>query len=359
MSGINGAMKVAMYYRNDDVRLEEMPIPEVGPGDLLVKTEVCGLCGGETLEWYQVDRAPRVLGHEPTGVVVAVGSGMTKFKEGDRVFPLQHVACMSCHYCHRGLYTMCQQFRQTHIHPGGFAEYIRVPCENAQLGTLLLPDSVSFEEGTLIEPMACCLKGIRRSDVQPGDTVAIVGLGLMGMCYLELLAIHPAGKIFGLDFSDWRLEKARSLGATHIVNPKGEDAVAKIKDLNEGRGADAVFVTAPTVGAWELGLQLCEKGGHLHFGAPTHPDEVWGVHPADLYFREIHTNSSFSSNHVDTAAVLDLLAAKRLDANALITHRFGLDGVTEAIQLLLKADKSLKSLIYPSFTGQPAQSLID
>jgi L-iditol 2-dehydrogenase len=223
----------------------------------------------------------------------------------------------------------------------------------------LVRQNVSFEEGTLIEPMACCLKGVRRSNVQPGDTVAIVGLGFMGMCYLELLTIYPAGKIFGLDFSDWRLEKARSLGATHTVNPKAEDAVAKLKDLNEGRGADAVFVTAPTVEAWDLGLQLCTKGAHLHFGAPPHPDEVWSVHPAILYFREIHTNSSYSSDSVDTAAVLDLLASRRLDAGALITHRFGLDGVGEAIQLLLRADRSLKSLIYPSLTGQLGSSLID
>jgi L-iditol 2-dehydrogenase len=351
-------MKAAMYYRNDDVRLEELPIPELGPGDLLVKTEVCGLCGGETLEWYQMPRAPRVLGHEPTGVVVAMGAGVAKFKEGDRVFALQHVGCMSCHYCHRGLYTMCESFSKTQLHPGGFAEYIRVPSENVQLATLLLPDTVSFEEGTLIEPMACCLKGVRRSKVQPGDTVAIVGLGFMGMCYLELLAIYPAGRIFGLDFSDWRLEKARSLGATHSINPKVGDAVAKLKDQNEGRGADAVFVTAPTVDAWELGLQLCEKGAHLHFGAPPHPDKVWRVNPANLYFREIHTNSSFSSNSVDTAAVLDLLAAKRLDADALITHRFGLDRVGEAIQLLLKANRSLKLLVYPSLTGQTERSSI-
>jgi L-iditol 2-dehydrogenase len=351
-------MKVAMYYKNDDVRIEEQPIPELGPGEILIKTEVCGLCGGETLEWYLASRAPMVLGHEPTGVVAATGAGVTKFREGDRAFAHHHVPCMSCHYCNRGLYTMCPRFRETHFKPGGFAEYIQVPAEIVELDTLLLPDNVTFEEGTLIEPMACCLKGVRRCNIQPGDTVAIVGLGFMGMCYLELSTISPAGKIIGLDFSDWRLEKARSLGATHTINPKKENASEQLRDLNSGRGADAVFVTAPTVAAYDQGLALCDKGARLHFGAPPHPDVVWAVHPAEIYFREISTNCSYSANHIDTAAVLDLLAAKRLDAMPLLTHQFGLDGVSQAIQLLLKADRSLKSLIYPALTGLPEQGPI-
>lgn len=343
-------MKVAMYYRNDDVRLQEHRIPELGPGDLLVKTEACGLCGGETLEWYLASRAPKVLGHEPTGVVMATGPGVTRFKEGDRVFAHHHVPCMSCHYCHRGLYTLCEHFHETHLDPGGFAEYFRAPAENAQFDTLILPENVSFEEGTIIEPMACTLRGVRQTRVRPGDTVAIVGLGFMGMCYLQLVALSPAGKVFALDFSDWRLEKALSLGATHTINPKHEDPVEKLRDLNEGRGADAVFVVAPTVKAWGSGLALCAKGARLHFGAPPPPEAVWKVNPQELYFREIQINAAYSANHVDTRAVLDLLAAKRVDADALITHRFGLDGVEEAIRLLLAADESLKSLIIPALT---------
>jgi len=180
--------------------------------------------------------------------------------------------------------------------------------------------------------------------------VAIVGLGFMGMCYLQLITLSQAGKIFALDFSDWRLEKARSLGATHTINPKVEDPVERLKDLNEGRGADAVFVVAPTLDAWESGLSLCEKGATLHLGAPPPPETVWRINPNQLFFHEIKTNTSYSANHVDTRAVLDLLAAKRVDADAMITHRFGLDGVEEAIRLLLAADASLKSLILPSLT---------
>jgi L-iditol 2-dehydrogenase len=343
-------MKVSMYYKNDDVRVEEHPIPELEPGDLLVKTEVCGLCGGETMEWYLASRAPKVLGHEPTGVVVETGPGQNKFKEGDRVFAHHHVACMSCHFCHRGRYTLCEHFNKTHLSPGGFAEYFRVPAENAHHDTLFLPDNVSFEEGTIVEPMACALKGIKQTPIHPGDTVAIIGLGFMGMCYLQLTKLSHSGKIFGLDFSEWRLEKALSFGATHTIQPNLENPNEKLRDLNNGLGADVVFVVAPNLTAWETGLALCEKGAALHFGAPPPPKTEWNVDPNALYFSEIQTNSSFSANHIDTQAVLDLLTAKRIDAETLITHRFGLDGVGQAIRLHLNSDESLKSLIYPSQT---------
>lgn len=348
MTSRNKFMKVAVYYKNDDVRIEERPVPEPGTGELLIKTEACGLCGSETMEWYMVPRSPKVLGHEPTGIVVATGPGVTKFKEGDRIFAHHHVACLSCHYCHRGRFTLCEHFSKTKIEPGGFAEYFLVPAENADIDTLLLPEDVSFEEGTIIEAMACTLRGVRQTSIHPGDTIAIVGMGFIGMCYLQLLNLTPAGTIFGLDFSEWRLEKALSFGATYSINPNAEDPVEKLKDLNEGRGADAVFVTAPNLRAWESGLTLCEKGASLHFGAPPPPGSEWIIDPAHLFFNEIQTNSVYSANHIDTHAVLDLLASKRLDVKEMITNRFGLDGVEEAIRLHLAADASLKSLILPN-----------
>jgi len=347
-------MRVAMYYKNDDVRIEEQPIPEIGPGEMLVQTVACGLCGGETMEWYLASRAPKVLGHEPTGIVAAVGAGVEQFKPGDRVHVHHHVGCMSCHFCNRGRYTLCESFSKSNLDPGGFAEYFRVPADLVRFDTLKLPPNVSFETGTIIEPMACTLKGVRQTPLHPGDTVAVIGLGFMGMCYLELLALEPAGKIFVLDFSDWRLEKALTLGATHAINPASEDAAEKLRELNSGLGADAVFVTAPTLKAWESGLALVERGGQLHLGAPPPPGEIWALDSNELYFSEVQINSTYSANHLDTRAVLDLLEAGRVNAEALITHRFGLDGVADAIQLLLGAGSSLKSLIYPAGVPQEA-----
>ncbi len=347
----NGKMNVAVYYNNNDVRMEERPIPEIGPGELLVKTEACGLCGGETMEWYLVPRAPTVLGHEPAGVVAAVGPGVETFKAGDRVMVHHHVSCMSCHCCHRGHYTMCPEHKQRQLDPGGFAEYFRLLANGVRFGTYILPHNVSFEQATLIEPLACVLHGIKIAGIRPGDTVVVVGAGFMGMGFVQLARIWLAGKIVVSDLNDWRLEKALSMGATHTINPLKENALEKLRQLNEGRLADGVMVTAPSARAWSAGLELCEKGATLHVNAPTAPGETIAIDPNDLYFREITINSGYSASHVDSRTILDYLSAGRIDADAMITHRFGLDGVGRAIQLVLQADASLKSLIIPSMTS--------
>lgn len=307
------------------------------------------------MEWYLASRAPKVLGHEPTGVVVAIGEGVEKFNVGDRVFAHHHVACMSCRFCARGLFTMCPHYRSNNLDPGGMADFFRVPEANVRLGALRLPDEVSFEAGTTIEPMACAMRGINLSDIHQGDTVAVVGVGFMGMCYLQLLNLSPAGKIFVLDLSDWRLRTALSLGATHGINPTDEDPLEKLLDLNGGYLADSVFVTAPNLKAWELGLSLCEKGAILHLGAPPPPGTTWELDPTELYFREIRTNSSYSASHNETRAVLNLLSNKRLNGEALITHRFGLHQVEEAIRLHVAGDQSLKSIVVPSLTSEGLQ----
>jgi L-iditol 2-dehydrogenase len=343
-------MLCAVYYSNSDVRIEERAVPKIGRGEILVKTEACGLCGGETMEWYLAPRAPWVLGHEPAGVVAKVGEGVTKFKEGDRVFVHHHVSCMSCHFCNRGYYSMCDQYSKTKLDPGGFAEYFRVPAQNVQFDTQILPENVSFEQGTLLEPMGCTLSGIKACNIHYGDTIAIIGLGFMGMSYLKQAKISPAAKIIGLDFSDWRLEKALSFGATHIINPKKEDSVKKLKELNNGRLADVVIVTAPFVSAWDSGLQLCEKTATLHLGAPVDPEATWTIKANPLYFREISIVPTYSSSQVESVEVLELISSGRMDVDPLITHRFGLDGVQEAISLMLKAESSLKPMIIPSMT---------
>ena len=151
-------MKAAVYYNNQDVRLEDYADPVIGPGELKIKIDSCGLCGGDTMEWYLAHKAPIVLGHEPTGVVAEVGQGVIGFKPGDRVFVHHHVACMSCHYCRRGYFTMCEKFTQTHIYPGAFAEYVRVPADNVRHDVHILPDSVSLEEDRAI--LIVIVKGI-------------------------------------------------------------------------------------------------------------------------------------------------------------------------------------------------------
>ena len=344
-------MKAAVYYNNKDVRLEDYPDPVIGPGELKVKIDSCGLCGGDTMEWYLVHKAPIVLGHEPTGVVTEVGQGVTKFKPGDRVFVHHHVACMSCHHCRRGYFTMCEKFTQTHIYPGAFAEYVRVPADNVQHDVHLLPDSISLEEGTLIEPMACVVKAIKIADIQPGDTVAVVGSGFMGLGFIQLVRIWGAGKVVAFDFNDWRLARGRELGADHMINSAKVDGLEALKEANQGRGADVVIVTPNSVKAIEFGLKIADKGATVLFFAPPHPDETLTLHPtSDLFFREITLKTTYSCNHIDTAQALRFIANGRINAKAMITHRFGLDRVADGIALAQEAGQSIKSIIKPALT---------
>ena len=174
-------MRVVEYYANDDVRLVDVPVPEIGAGELLVQLRACGICASDVMEWYMRPRAPLYPGHEPVGIVVAMGEGVQQFTVGQRVFFHHHVPCMVCHFCQRGSFSQCTTFRATRLYPGGLAEYIRVPAPNVQLDVLALPDELSFEAATLIEPLACCIRGIERAALQPGDSVCILGAGSNGL----------------------------------------------------------------------------------------------------------------------------------------------------------------------------------
>ncbi len=346
------SQRVAVYYNNSDVRLEEAPMPDpLGPGELLVKIEACGLCGGDTMEWYLVHKAPVILGHEPTGIVVEVGEGVTRFKPGDRVFMHHHVPCFSCHECRRGFFTLCEHFVKTHLYPLAFSEYVRVPAENAVHDTHLLPENVSLEEGTLVEPMACVVKGIKVAGIQPGDTVAIVGSGLMGLGFAQLARVWGAGMVVVFDFSDWRLQKALELGADVAINSGTvDDPIHALAEVNQGRGADSVIVTPNGIKAYEFGLSLAGKGSTVHLFSPSEPDATISIKPNDLFFKEITLTTTYSCSHLDTAQALAFIASGRINAREMITHRFGLHQVAEAIALLKDAKQSIKSLIVPSLT---------
>ena len=186
-------MRVAMWYNNRDVRIEEMPIPQIGFGELLVRVEACGICGSDVMEWYRLDRAPLVLGHEIAGEIVKVGDGVERYKEGERVSAAHHVPCNTCRYCLSGHHTVCDTLRRTNFDPGGFAEYIRLPAINVDRGVFLLPDEVSDEEATFIEPLACVLRGQRLAHMSPGDSVLVIGSGIAIniLCLLDLINFSP------------------------------------------------------------------------------------------------------------------------------------------------------------------------
>ena len=171
-------MRTAVYYNNNDIRIEERPIPKIGDDEILVRAISSGICGSDVLEWYRIKKAPIVLGHEISGVIEAVGRNVKNFKSGDRVFVSHHVPCNKCRYCRAGNHTVCSTLQSTNFDPGGFSEYIRVPKINVDFGTFILPEKMSFDEGTFIEPLGCVVRGQRNAGFKAGQTVLIMGSGI-------------------------------------------------------------------------------------------------------------------------------------------------------------------------------------
>nr|WP_319387813.1 zinc-binding dehydrogenase [uncultured Cohaesibacter sp.] len=344
---MSNMMKAAVYYAIDDIRLEERPIPEIGPDEVLLKTLVCGLCGGEAMSWYKKSK-PKVLGHEPIGEVVEVGANVTDFAIGDRLFINHHVGRVNSHWSRRGHFTRDPFYSTTRLDPGGVCEYYRVTAQHLMMDAHKLPDSISTEAAVTIEPWSCVMSGLKVCNIQPGDTVAVVGAGFMGQGFVHMAPLFGAGKVIALDFSDWRLEQAKRFGATRTINPKTEsDPVAALRALNNGRLADTVIVIAPFPPAWELAGSLVEEGGCLHLGAPLAPDTDWVQDGNKAYFNQVTITSRYSSDHTDTYSYIRLLEAGRIMADEAISHRFDIADSAEAFRMLVDAEKSLKILVYP------------
>jgi L-iditol 2-dehydrogenase len=206
-------MKVAKVYALDDIRIEDMPTPEVGPGEALIRMKVCGLCTSDMIPWYVARKVPAVLGHEPVGVVVKVGRDTVGFQKGDSVFVHHHAPCFTCRLCRRGFFSLCKAWRASHLVPGGLAEFVKIPAHNLKYDTLKLPEGMSFEDGSLIEPLACSVKALKRARVQSGDIALVIGLGIMGQLNALLARRYGARMVIGADLVPYRLEKVLSLGA--------------------------------------------------------------------------------------------------------------------------------------------------
>lgn len=338
-------MKAAMYYGPRNILIEEVPIPKIGPLDVLVEMRACGICGSDLMEWYIKTKAPLVPGHEPSGVVARVGRRVEGCEEGDRVFAHHHVACLTCYYCRHGVYTLCSQFTKTHLDPGGLSEYFRVPAPNLEIDTIRIPESVSFEEATLIEPTGCCLRALKQCNIQPGDSVAVVGSGASGIILTILARIFSANPVIVTDFVDYRLKAASRLGADLTVNPEKESLIEVTKQATDGRGADVTIVTAPNISAYLTGIELCRKGGTLCIFAPTRPEDFLRISPHKLFFNEIRLVSSYSTSHIETKTAFELIKTKRIDAKKLITHRFPLEKTAEAFHKAARDKKCIKVVV--------------
>ena len=340
-------MRVARYYSREDIRLEEMPIPEIGPGEILVQVKACGLCGSDLMEWYADSKAPAVLGHEPAGFVSRVGNGGEGVAVGDRVFAHHHVPCFVCHYCRRENYSSCSTFRENGIYPGGFAEYMRVRAINVERDVLNLPAHLGFDEATLIEPTACAIRGMKRVCMRTGDTVLVIGVGVSGLLFTQLSRIWGASLIIATDLVEYRLQRALEFEADFAISATAPDWESQVLELTEGVGADLVIVTPGSVSVMQQGLRLAGKGGTVLIYAPLPPGATLPVEVHDLLFGEKTLVTTYSCAPDDTRAALELIRRGRVRTEGLVTHRFGLGEVDDAIVLAAQATESLKIVIVP------------
>ena len=342
-------MKAIIYHSHDDIRLENRSIPTINETELLVRVHGCGLCGSDILKIIQQAPPPVILGHELTGTTVECGKAVSDFEVGQRVIVAHHVPCGTCHYCRHQNYSMCAAFKASNIDPCGFAEYIRVPTEHVRHTTLLLPETLSAEEGSFVEPLACCVRAVRRTPLLPGDSVVVMGLGSVGLLMLQAVKGLGAGRdksgpygavqVYGVDLLPERLQLARDLGADAVFQAspdeqglRGRDKSSPYNPLIGERGADAVILTAPGVRPFLQAVASVRKGGTINIFAAHNSTAPLNLET--IYTQELTITSSYSSSPEDLRIALDLLTDRKVSVNRLISHRLPLERFDEGVSLM-------------------------
>jgi L-iditol 2-dehydrogenase len=340
------SMRAAVYYSNNDIRIEEIPCPKIGPDELLVKIMASSICGSDVLEWYRIKKAPRVLGHEIAGEVVEAGEEVKKFRLGDRVTVTHHVPCNTCHYCLNGHHTACETLHTTNFDPGGFAEYVRIPWVNVDRGTFLLPEEISYEEGTFVEPLGCVVRGQKVAKIGIGQTLLVLGSGISGILHLKLAKAMGVGRIIATDVSSYRMELARKFGADFVFNAL-EFGPGLLRAVNEGRLADRVIICTGSPDAAQRALGLVDRGGIVLFFAVPHPDDELVIPINDFWRNDVTLMTSYAANGDDLTGTINLLRNKRVSVADMVTHRLPLSETGAGFKLMEKADESLKIIIEP------------
>ena len=311
----------ALLSQGKTVTLDDLPVPEIGSGDLLIKVNACGVCVSDLHKLhFRSLPEPTVLGHEIAGLVAKAGSKVKRFHEGDRVVLAHHVPCGSCHFCLRGSYSMCEQFRQTGLDPGGFSEFVRVPALHVENVTFPIPDGLCDSEACFMEPLGCCLRAIKRVKLQAGDTAVIVGLGSIGLLLGQLVRAF-GGQCYGVDLDPARGKFAESLGFLGSAQGLTEAMKAKVLSATSNRGADVLIVTAGGPAMVPEAISG-RAGGTLNIFASFHPESRVTLDWNDLYYREVNVVSSYSPSPLDLKEALALLAEGKVDVSRLATNVF-------------------------------------
>jgi L-iditol 2-dehydrogenase len=340
-------MKAAFVKDSSRVVVEDVEKPILGTGDVLVKMHACGICGSDLEKVFGKYSQPSTrLGHEPSGTIEKVGENVTDFKKGDRVFVHHHVPCYSCHFCLHGNETMCKKYSETNLSPCGLAEEFIVPQWNVNHGGILkIPDSMSFEEAAMIEPLACCIRAWNKFSFQKGDSTAIFGVGATGMMHVMLSIVHEFDKIFCIDVNEFRLEFAKKFNITDAIKSSVPDIKQKILDQTDNRGVDVAIVATGSLQALSSAIDLVRKGGTVvMFGVPS-KDAMINLNMSIIYSKEITMISSYAASDSDTKAALELIQSSKIDVKKLITHRYNIKDSPKAFEHAHHGVDSMKIII--------------
>ena len=343
-------MHIASYYSNSDIRVEERPTPQVGPGESLVRIHASGICGSDLMEWYRRDKVPLVLGHEIAGEIAAVGSGVNNIQVGDRVVASHHVPCLECRYCRLGHETVCQTLHNTTFDPGGFSQYVRLPQINTRLGVFPIPENMTYEEASFAEPLACVLRGQNRANVGAGDTVAVIGSGISGILHIALARARGAECIVAADINEARLPWAEKFGAD-IVTEDSFSIPGLLLD-KIGRKADIVILTTGHPKAVQAGFEAADEGATILLFAPSDPGTTIQVNITDLFFKHDRTiTTTYANSPDDLQQALVLISEKKVAVKEMITHRIALDEIQYGFDLVQNGTESLKVIVEPNRNG--------
>lgn len=338
-------MKAGMYYSNSDVRVEELPIPVPDDNSILIKTDACGICGSDVLEWYRIKKAPLVLGHEYAGVITKTGKDVKGLKAGDRVFATHHVSCGECYYCKSGHETACEVFQsKNNFAPGGFSEYLKVSGKSVETGVVVLPDNMSFEQATFIEPLGTVVRGQRALDIKKGDCVLVLGCGIAGLLHVKLAHARGAGVIVATDMNQYRLDAAKKYGAVSAVMAT-DDICEAVKKANNGRLADKVIICTGAKSAAVAGLSAVDKGGTVLFFAVPKPGETIAIDFNPYWRDDISIRTSYGAAPRDNKEAMELISSGKVKVDDMITHTLGIDDIAKGFKLAAEGKDCLKVVI--------------
>jgi len=340
-------MKAAVWYNNRDIRIEEMPVGRPGPREMLVKVISCGICGSDVVEWYRLPRAPLVQGHELGAEVIETGATVSRFKQGDRVFIAPKVPCGTCRYCRQGHFPQCSEIKERL--PGGFAEYILVPEVLVEKGAYLLPESISYDHSTFIEPLACAVRSQKLAGLKEGQSVLVLGCGMSGLLQIQLAKMKGC-RVAATDVVEKKLDYAKKSGADLAI-PADDDVPGRVTEFF-GQKPDVVMLCASAMPAVGQAWKSVDKGGAIVFFAVPGPEKTVTVPVNDFWTKEVRVLTSYYCGPPDIQEAMGLLAGRAIDVERLITHRLPLAETRRGFDLVLAGDEAIKVIIKPHGGGE-------